>query len=113
MSVSRAIPCKRPKVTVTSEAVASGPLAHRATCEVPGCAWGYGPGVKTDVEQQASWHRMNHKATVPATKVVHHTEWDAHCSPCGGHRRTFATKRQAALWLDEHLVTEHGLVTCP
>lgn len=105
-------PCKRPRVDVTTEAVASGPLAHRATCAVPGCSWGYGPGVKTDVEWQAARHRREHRDAVPKTWVERDVEWDAYCDPCGGHRRAFATRREAQAWLDEHLTTEHGLVTC-
>lgn len=107
------IPCKRPKVTIATEAVASGPLAHRATCQVPGCSWAYGPAVKTDAEQQATWHRVAHRGAVPSARVVKDVEYDVYCEPCGGHRRTFGTRVDADAWLNYHLSTEHGLVTCP
>lgn len=107
-----AIPCKRPKVEVTAEAVASGPLAHRATCHVPGCSWGYGPAVKTDAEQQAGWHRSTHRSAVPRTWIERDPLYDVYCEPCGGHRRSFGTRTDAQAWLNYHLSAEHGLVVC-
>lgn len=105
------IPCKRPRVDVTAEAVASGPLAHRATCVVPGCSWGYGPGVKTDVEWQAIRHRREHRDAVPGLYVVRQGRgFVADCS-CGGGKY-FAGRGEAEEWAKHHLATDHGLVVC-
>lgn len=110
------IPCKRPKVTIEPHekvfSTGSTGTYHLASCHVPGCGWSYDAAVVTDAQDQATWHRMRHRASVPATKVVREVEWEAHCTPCGGHRRTFGTKKEAQAWLDEHLATEHGLVSC-
>lgn len=106
------IPCKRPKVTIETEAVASGPLAHRARCLVPGCRWAYGPAVKTDAQQQATWHRGHHRAAVPDTAILlaHNGHW-AECD-CG-EKWNAPTKAHARTWLRHHLELDQGLVECP
>lgn len=105
-----AAPCKRPKVTVdTHPSGVAG--ADQATCRVPGCDWTY-TSVKTACEQAAGRHRAEHRDLVPNAYLEHNTEWDVYCTPCGGHRRTFGTRTDAQAWLDYHLSTEHGLVSC-
>ncbi len=102
-------PCKRPKVTVAPVGNVDLTLA---SCEVPTCDWTYGPALKSDAQQQATWHRRVHRDAVPNARVVHDVEYDVHCEPCGGHCRTFGTRVDAQAWLVYHLSTEHGLVTC-
>jgi hypothetical protein len=110
-------PCKRPKVTVDVVYDALGavaaPLSHRVICHVPRCTWTYGPAVKSDAGEQATWHRQQHRAGVPKTRIERDLLHDVYCEPCGGHRRTFGSRREASEWLDEHLATEHGAVVCP
>lgn len=110
-------PCKRPKVTVEPVLDALGalvrPLSHHVVCAVPRCGWTYGPAVKSDADEQAKWHRARHRSGVPKTRIERDLEHDVYCDPCGGHRRTFGTRREAVEWLDEHLATEHGVVVCP
>lgn len=101
-------PCKRPPVVVVHDQHNDH---HGAHCQLFGCEWRYGPGLKTDVEENAARHRRAHRDAVPKTRIVHGVEWDVHCEPCGGHRRTFGTRVDAQAWLDHHLSTEHGLVT--
>lgn len=107
------IPCKRPRVLV--DAVGSHGR-WQADCYVPGCRWAYGNVVKSDVEDQATRHRGAHRAAVPTayltTPSQQGPEYDVYCPPCGGHRRTFATRRDAQAWIDEHLTREHGVVVC-
>lgn len=108
-------PCKRPKVLVEERVDAPG--GHVAACAVPGCGWTYGAighAVKTDAQRQAALHRLEHRVAVPHTGVVGPVpEWEVWCDPCGGHRRTFGTRREAAAWLEDHLRSEHQVVTCP
>lgn len=109
------IPCKRPKVTVDPRS--SADCAHDANCRVPGCSWTYPAdkqfmALKSDADWQASRHRAEHRAAVPNAYLEHAVEWDVYCTPCGGHRRTFGTRTDAQAWLDYHLSTEHGLVSC-
>lgn len=105
------IPCKRPKVRV-NELLGLDRIA--AVCDVPACGWRYDNVVKSDVQEQATRHRGEHRSAVPTSSIVGpDPEYDVHCEPCGGHRRTFGTRVDAQAWLDYHLSTEHGLVTCP
>jgi hypothetical protein len=106
-------PCRRPKVDVfeTSED------RYAARCEVPACGWHYpvAPGtvaLKTDVAEQARHHRADHSSAYPRCWIERDVEWEVHCAPCGGHRRTFGTRRQAQTWLDAHLQLEHQVVVC-
>lgn len=101
-----AIPCKRPKVTA-EPADGSGLVDH--TCHVPRCGWTFRSVMSAE---EPKWHREEHKRAVPRAWIVRDVEWDVYCEPCGGHRRTFGTRAQAERWLDDHLSTEHGLVTC-
>lgn len=103
------VPCKRPRVRV-NDLLGLDRIA--AVCDVPGCGWHYDNVVKTDVEEQAVRHRAAHRSVVPKTWIERDLEYDACCGPCGGHRRTFGTRREAQAWLDDHLATEHGLVSC-
>lgn len=110
----RTIPCARPKVTVQTHL--RDPDGHMVVCQVPGCGWQYPEDLQyialaSDAQAQATVHRWEHKQLVPATKIVRDPEWDVHCTPCGGHRRTFGTKREAQTWLAAHLADEHGVVT--
>lgn len=105
------VPCRRPKVTIGTEAVASGPLAHRVTCLVPGCRFSYGPAVKSDAEQQATWHRQHHRAAVPDTAIL--LALDGHQAECDcGEKWMAPTKAHARHWLRHHLALEHGVVEC-
>jgi hypothetical protein len=108
-------PCKRPKVTIELTNPDVGSVA--AICHVPRCRWRYpenttSHGVKVDVTEHAGRHRRAHRSAVPETRIVHDVEWDVHCEPCGGHRRTFGTRADAEAWLSYHLSTDHGLVSC-
>lgn len=108
-----AIPCRRPKVTVEAEDTASGPLAHRVTCHVPGCTFAYGPAVKTDAEQRATWHRQEHRDAVPDVPVERTgAGFTALCEGCGDGKY-LAGRGEATEWVNHHLTTEHRLVTCP
>lgn len=110
------IPCKRPKVAVEPNQLDHGTSV--ATCHVPGCRWTYpanpetSRAVKSDATEQAARHRTAHREAVPVAFVQRDVEWDVHCMPCGGHRRTFGTRVDADAWLAYHLSTEHGLVNC-
>lgn len=110
------IPCKRPRVVVTTEPTA----IYWARCEVPGCSWGYGPALKSDAQQHATWHRQQHRAAVPVTEIwrvagtagvfaICHDCTDA--SPPRG--RKFAGRDEAEGWVAYHLTTKHGLAVCP
>lgn len=107
-------PCKRPKVRLVTidDGLTGTDLVFRAMCWVPTCDWSYGPALKTDAEQQATRHRGEHRDAVPTAWIEHDVEYDVHCEPCGGHRRTFGTRVDAQAWLDHHLSVEHGLVVC-
>jgi hypothetical protein len=106
----RAIACKQPKVTV--EGHPSGVAgACQAACAVPGCDWTFN-SVKTACEEAAVRHRREHREAVPRTWIERDPEYDVHCAPCGGHRRTFGTRGDAEAWLTYHLRAEHGLVSC-
>lgn len=102
-------PCPNPKVRI-NELLGLDRVA--AVCDVPACGWHYDNVVITDVREQAVRHRQQHRTAVPATRIEHDTLWDVYCQPCGGHRRTLATKREAQTWLDEHLTSEHQVVKC-
>ena len=110
-------PCKRPRVTIEPhpKTFATGATAiyHLVTCHVPACGFTYDAAVKTDAEDQAKWHRHHHRGVVPRAWIEKDVEYDVHCEPCGGHRRTFGTRADAQAWLDFHLSAEHGLVVCP
>lgn len=102
------IPCRVPKIT--SEPIEPGGLWLHA-CQVPGCGWTF-RSVKTC--QEVGWHKRDHRDAVPPTRIdLDGGLQDVYCWPCGGHRRSFPTKREAKEWLDRHLVEEHGLVVCP
>lgn len=109
-------PCKRPKVELVP-AIAN-PSTFVAVCHVPGCGWTYprdpqrSVAQKSDAQQQATWHRQAHRAGVPRTWIECDLEYNVYCEPCGGHRRTFATRAHAKHGLNYHLVAEHGLVVC-
>lgn len=71
-------PDARPTVTVA--ALSSGDVQLRwvATCSTGDCEYTYGPALKTDAQQHATWHRAEHRrraelAVHPAPK----------CSECG------------------------------
>lgn len=50
-----------PKVEIRSTA-SNGALAkHVAWCHEPGCGWVYVNSVKTDVQDQARYHRAEHR----------------------------------------------------
>lgn len=112
-------PCKRPKVTIapvvqyspSTEGIVEW-TAQVVTCAVPRCGFTYKAAVITDANQQATWHRQEHRAAVPKTWIERDPEYDVHCEPCGGHRRTFGTRVDAEAWLAHHLHADHGLVTC-
>lgn len=104
------VPCKRPKVAIDVSVTGPGGLLYHVRCQVTGCEYAYGPALKSDAEQQATWHRHSHRAAVPKAWVERDVEWDVHCEPCGGHRRTFGTRSDAETWLAYHLSTEHGVV---
>ena len=117
--MAEVIPCKRPKVTLTPREQHNG--AHDAACHVPGCGWSYPSdrqfmALKSDATERATRHRGAHRAAVPPAYLTTPTqqgpEYDVYCPPCGGHRRTFATRRDAQAWIDEHLAVEHGVVVC-
>jgi hypothetical protein len=109
------IPCRRPKVT--AERLDSGLFRH--ACHVPGCGWTF-TSVKS--AQEAGWHRADHRAAVPDTKVYllpagpnfEHRGYMAECA-CGWYREapgvTSRGDNEAALTY--HLTHDHGLVTCP
>lgn len=110
-------PCARPRVTVDTHP--RDPNGFVVRCHVPGCdTWSYPSDLQfiailSDAQAKATWHRGEHRILVPTTSIRRDevtSEWDVHCSPCGGHRRTFATKREAQAWLDQHLAEEHGAV---
>lgn len=110
-----AIPCKRPKVTVEPRAGAKD--AVDVDCQVPGCGFTYPAdkqfiALKSDAADQATRHRQEHRLAVPRTRIEKDVEYDVFCDPCGGHRRTFGTRTDAQSWLDYHLSSEHGVVTC-
>lgn len=107
-------PCARPKVVIGPHPYQSDGVVVR--CQVPGCDFQYPSDLQfvalaSDGSYQATMHRELHRLAMPKTRIVRDVEWDVHCDPCGGHRRTFATKREAQTWLDEHLANEHGVVT--
>ena len=104
------IPCKRPRVRV-NELLGRDRVA--AVCDVPGCGWHYDNVAITDVREQAVRHRRAHRDAVPKTWIERDAEYDVYCAPCGGHRRTFATRAHAKHWLRHHLTAKHGLVECP
>lgn len=109
-------PCARPKVTV--EPHPHGGDGFVVRCHVPGCErWSYPSDLQFvalhgDAQAHATYHRVEHKALVPVTSIRRDPEWDVSCAPCGGHQRTFGTKREAQAWLDQHLAEEHGVVSC-
>lgn len=117
------IPCKRPRVTVTERAdLPQAAGTYLVTCYVPACGFTYPSSpafhaVKSDAEDQARYHRQQHREAVPKTWVEgpepSSPEYDAFCEPCGGHRRTFATKAHATAWLTHHLEHEHRVAVCP
>lgn len=108
MTTRCSIPCKRPKVPV----VENNNLAT-TYCLVPGCDWEYGPGIKTDVEQHATWHRQIHRDAVPKIEVVQLLAREAdQCQHCGWVT-TGSTKTDRAAQVTCHLTAHHGLVTCP
>jgi hypothetical protein len=99
------IPCKRPPVPV---------VEHQGTavayCRVTGCGWEYGPGVKTDVNENATRHRQGHRAAVPAASVTTlDTGYGAECE-CGWSVGADRTRTDAQASLDYHLSAAHGLV---
>lgn len=102
----RVIPCKVPKVTSTDDG--TGLFLH--ACQVPGCGWTF-RSVKS--VQDVGWHKRQHRDAVPSTAIDKDPLYDVYCTPCGGHRRSFDRRVDAQAWLDQHLVDEHGLVTCP
>ncbi len=105
-----AIPCKRPAVPVVDN---KGMAA--TYCRVPGCDWKYGPGVKTDVEQQAAWHRRDHRAAVPTvlTKTLDSGRLVDQCQHCGWVTpEGFTTIDDRKRRVDSHLIEHHGLVSC-
>lgn len=107
------IPCKRPKVTIDE----SRPGTYRVECHIPGCRWFYPSSpsfiaLQSNAREQATRHRQEHRAAVPKTWIEKDPEYDVHCQPCGGHRRTFGTRSDAETWLAYHLTAEHGLVVC-
>lgn len=110
------IPCKRPKVDVQAADTGAGYVGRTATCRVPGCAWSYGPGVKTDVEQHASLHRTHHRNAVPRTRpstVTDEISVRLDLCECGWVTpEGFTTVADRKRKLDEHLATTHGLVVC-
>lgn len=99
------IPCKRPKVVIF------GGVGNSARCDVAGCGWTYGPGVKTDVAEQAKWHRQAHRDAVPvvgASKIGRRYIDVCECGWITPQGVNTATDRKASL--DCHLATKHGLV---
>lgn len=105
------IPSKRPRVTVDL----FGSQRWQADCYVPGCRWGYGNVIKSDVQHQASMHRQHHREAVPDTHVEQFASgyWQGHCAPCGWWTDgPGLTKAQAQTGVDYHLSTEHGVVSC-
>ena len=105
-----AIPCKRPRVRIN---VLHGLDKLAVVCDVPGCGF-HEPDhvVKASAEESARWHRAAHRSAVPKAWIERDVEYDVHCQPCGGHRRTFGTRADAQQWLDHHLSVEHGLAVC-
>lgn len=110
------IPCKRPKVTVDPRPDDRN-TTFDVTCHVPGCRFTYPAdkqfcALSADANDQARMHRQAHRAAVPATRIEKDPLYDVYCDACGGHRRSFDTRREAQVWLDEHLATEHRVVAC-
>lgn len=122
-----AIPCKRPKVVLEPRTTSPGEARYDAYCRVPGCSWTYPAdkqfmALKSDAEARATMHRREHRDAVPKTDVglkpagpnYEHRGYYAACltcmldSPAGK-----STRADVDAWLDYHLSTEHGLVTCP
>jgi hypothetical protein len=56
---------KPPKVTVSLWACEDGEVRWSAACE---CGWMYRNFVKTDVQQQATWHRREHREALAVTQ---------------------------------------------
>lgn len=102
------IPCKRPRVPV----VENNGVAV-AYCNVTGCDWKYGPGVKTDVNENATRHRGEHRAAVPDARLVKPTidspGYGATCA-CGWSVGPDRTRADAQASIDCHLSSAHGLV---
>ena len=103
-------PCKRPRVVVVED---RHNKVHGAHCQVPGCDWRYGPGVKTDVEWQATRHRREHRDAVPACAIEKADDGWLWVSCACGIRRRQSTRTDATKWREYHLSHDHGLVTCP
>lgn len=104
------IPCKRPRVEVSP----FGDDLHTAQCQVPGCFWIYGAGLKTDVAEKASWHRREHRDAVPSVEVRLAGDghrWAASCSSCI-RVETKSTRTDIDAWVAYHLSAVHGLVPC-
>lgn len=57
-------PDARPTVMLRprAEVPAPGPAWYDVVCETGDCAWTYGPALKTDALQHATWHRQAHRA---------------------------------------------------
>lgn len=112
-----AIPCKRPKVTVTPRTPVDD--RHDADCHVPACAWTYPAdkqfmALKSDAEWQATAHRREHREAVPTT-LVEPLEGGGYRASC--QCRAIASEMpltwtDAQAWLDYHLSAEHGLAVC-
>lgn len=115
--IPNAIPCKRPKVTVTPRS--PGDDRHDADCHVPGCSWTYPAdkrfmALKSDANEQATRHRAEHRAAVPAhlLEPIDGGGYRASCQ-CGAiASETALTRTDAQAWLDHHLSAAHGLVVC-
>lgn len=117
------IPCKQPKVTITPVDVvgANGQpfTKHQVTCHVPGCTPKvYLASVKTDADDQSTWHRQKHRAAVPKTHIskptIDRPGYHGTCYDCPWDTPAGVTTRtdvQASL--DAHCSSVHGLVTCP
>lgn len=103
------IPCKQPRVPVIHDAHKNLWGAH---CQVYGCSWAYGPGLKTDVEEQARRHRRAHRDAVPAAAVdgAPLRGFNARCE-CGWTSNPgTVTRGDNEDALDYHLRKTHGLV---
>lgn len=103
------IPCKRPGVPVVE-----GPKGAVSYCNITGCDWTYGPGVKTDVKENATRHRQEHRDAVPRTEVVHLGDdfgYQARCECDWTSAPGTVTRADCDTSLAYHLDHDHGLVT--